>query len=132
MENRADCEALIVDDNFFNRDLSALALRHIGFEITEAEDGLVALEILQNRSFDLLVLDLAMPKLDGISVLRRLRDQAIHKNMCIIVMTANPYMVTEDVDTVADYVMQKPIDVRRFAQLAKRLIERKTRSAPTV
>lgn len=116
--------ALIVDDNYYNRDLSALALRHVGCEITEAENGQAAITILEQQTFDILILDLAMPEMDGLAVLRRIRDQTKKdRKMWIIVMTANPHMVTDEVDDVSDYILCKPIDINRFADLARRLID---------
>lgn len=118
--------ALVVDDNYFNRDLCNLALRHVGYSVAEAEDGLQALEKLAQNPFDLLVLDLAMPQLDGEGVLQHLVNDPKMK-LSIIVMTANPHMVTSEVMSRADFVMVKPIDVAAFAQLARRIQDGKQR-----
>jgi CheY-like chemotaxis protein len=116
-------KALVVDDNFFNRDLCALALNHVGYSVTEAENGAQALEILKNATFDLLILDLAMPVISGLEFLRLLSTRA-GRPLNVIVMTANPHMVTDDVYLQVDFVMHKPIDVREFARLAQRLLQR--------
>ena len=114
--------ALVVDDNFYNRDLCTLALRHIGYEVEEAEDGVEAMKTLNLHTFDLVVLDLFMPKMDGFAVIRELSTQATFKNLCIIVMTANPHMtIHEEIYSRADYVMQKPIDIQLFGKLLERL-----------
>jgi CheY-like chemotaxis protein len=115
--------ALIVDDNHYNRDLSALSLRHVGFQVVEAENGARALEILQGQSFDLMVLDLAMPEVDGVTVLRQLREIPTANAMCVVIMTANPHMLTDEVNDQADFIMHKPIDVMEFARFARRLTE---------
>lgn len=114
--------ALIVDDNYFNRDLASLALRHVGYQVMEADNGAEALEVLQANQFNLLVLDLAMPEMDGLTLLRRLRLQSGNTQMVIVVMTANPHMATSDVASEVDFVMYKPIDVNEFAHFAQRLI----------
>lgn len=115
--------ALIVDDNFFNRDLAALALRHVGYQVSEAENGVEALKALQQYAYGLLVLDLAMPEMDGVTLLHQIRKQAINPRMVIVVMTANPHMATMEVATDVDFVMYKPIDIGEFAKFAERLIK---------
>lgn len=113
--------ALVVDDNFYNRDLCRLALSHVGYEVVEAEDGFTALELLRTQAFDLLVLDLSMPVVSGVEVLARLEVDPAYQGLTVIVLTANPHMVTHDVQARADFVMIKPIDIQHFAQLVERL-----------
>src|SRR5579871_1824095 len=109
MTNLTACSALVVDDNYYNRDLCRLALEHAGFDITEAQSGMEALSVLKERTFNLMVLDLAMPQLNGVDVIRELRNQTRHENMLIVVMTANPHMATEEVNLEVDFVLYKPI-----------------------
>lgn len=116
--------ALIVDDNYFNRDLCSLALQFVGYNVTEATNGQEAVQILDQNSFDLLILDLAMPEINGVGVIRQISNQPRHRHMSIVVMTANPHMATDEVSTNADFVMHKPIAVEEFAQLARRLAQR--------
>ena len=124
MSEAATRSALIVDDNFYNRDLSALALKHSGYTVDEANNGLEALSILQQRHFDLLVLDLAMPEMNGTELLRQLQARDLMHNMCVIVMTANPHMALGDVvNDHADYVLFKPIDIMEFTRFARRLTD---------
>lgn len=115
-------QALVVDDNYYNRDLATLALKHVGFEVTHAENGLVALEKLAEQPYDLMVLDLAMDGMDGVSVLRYVRYTMLDKKLRVIVMTANPHMATDEVNDQADLVMMKPIDINEFAEFAKRFV----------
>lgn len=115
--------ALIVDDNIYNRDLSALSLRHVGFQVEEAENGMRALELLAESRYDLMVLDMSMPEMDGGEVLRHVRELPNGMSLRVVIMTANPHMVTDEVNDRADYVMHKPIDVMEFARFARRLTE---------
>jgi CheY-like chemotaxis protein len=69
----------------------------------------------------LIVLDLAMPEIDGHGVLKELQECGITSHTFVIVMTANPQMATGEVEAIADYVMYKPIDVTEFAHFAKRM-----------
>lgn len=113
--------ALVVDDNFFNRDIFRIALETAGYTVTEATDGMQGVLVLAERTFNLLVLDLQMPKLDGRAVLRSIRDNPTHKFMHIVIVTANAHMIAEDVDNMADYVMHKPIAVAEFSAFASRV-----------
>jgi CheY-like chemotaxis protein len=128
METITASSALVVDDNYFNRDLCTLALEHVGYQVVEAEDGIEALSILAKQTFDLLVVDLAMPQMDGATVIRKMRQQEIHNKMIVIVITANHHMATDEVDLSADYVMYKPIDIEEFALFAQRLVALKNRA----
>ncbi len=112
---------LIVDDEWFNRDLLRIPLELKGYQVTEAEDGVRALEVLQNQSFNLLILDLQMPNLNGVDVLKRVRQMPMHDHMYIAINTANPIMVTEEVQAQADFVLLKPLALQEFLLLIERL-----------
>lgn len=128
MPNQTTPSALVVDDNFFNRDVCSLALKYVGYDVAEAENGLEAVNLLQQRQFDLLVLDLAMPVMDGIEVLRIIGSEARQDKLCVMVMTANSHMaVHEEIGQRADYVLYKPIDIVAFGHLLERL--KQSRSA---
>jgi two-component system sensor histidine kinase/response regulator len=120
--------ALIVDDNWFNRDICRIALSSVGYQLTEADNGAAALNLLAERTFDLMVLDLDMPVVGGLTVLNRVRSETRHDRMRVIVLTAHSHMATGDVDTEADFVMHKPINIVEFAAFADRL---KDSSVPT-
>jgi CheY-like chemotaxis protein len=113
--------ALIVDDNWYNRDVFRIALENAGYTVAQAENGQEGLDCLAARTYNLLVLDLQMPGIDGTTVLKQIRGQDQHKTMRVVVVTANPHMATHEVDDLADHVMQKPIDVVSFARFTQRL-----------
>jgi two-component system, chemotaxis family, chemotaxis protein CheY len=113
--------ALVIDDNFHNRHIFRIALEHAGFGVTESEDGLKGLNALKNGEYELVILDLRMPGMDGTDVLRIMRKTEELQATQVVVVTANPHMVTDDIRTMADYVLQKPVDIPTFAALARRL-----------
>src|SRR5260221_7777917 len=113
--------AFILDDNFHNRQIFRISLEAVEYEVTECEDSTEGMEILKQRSFDLLVLDLQMPKMNGQTVLNNVRQLPIHKNMYVVVVTANSHMATEGVTLESDYLLYKPIDVVQFARFVERL-----------
>ncbi len=113
--------ALIIDDNWFNRDIFRIALESAGYVVTETDNGSEGMRILGEQTFHLLILDLQMPNIDGRTVLRSVREQPLHKKMNVVVVTANAHMATSDVDALADHVMYKPINVVEFSEFVRRL-----------
>ncbi len=77
---------LVVDDEAKMRRLLEIMLTQMGHEVHQAEDGQAALDFLSNRSVDLVITDLRMPNLDGIGLLRSLREQ--NNDVAVIVVTA--------------------------------------------
>ncbi len=120
--------ALIIDDNWFNRDIFRIALESAGYSVTELDNGQEGIKVLEQQTFNLLILDLQMPLVDGRTVLVKVREHSLHKKMRVVVVTANAHMATSDVDEMADYVMYKPINVMEFSEFVRRL---KNMSVPT-
>lgn len=79
---------LAVDDNEMNRDMLARRLEKQGCTVTTAEDGLKALELLKAQSFDLVLLDIMMPGLDGRAVLQRLKADPVLRHIPVIMISA--------------------------------------------
>jgi CheY-like chemotaxis protein len=113
--------ALVVDDNFYNRDIFKIALEMAGYDVTEADNGSDGLDLLTRGGYDLLILDLHMPKMDGRAVLKNVRQLALDHGLRVVVVTANSQMATDEVTSMADFVMYKPIDVREFKDFVTRL-----------
>jgi CheY-like chemotaxis protein len=120
-ENLSKYTALIVDDDPYNRDIARSILEHTGYIVTEAADGESGLTILQAETFDLLMIDLQMPRVKGREVIERVRQDPRHAQMQIIISTANPHMIDEVLQEQADYILNKPYDVRQFGQLCERI-----------
>ena len=77
---------LVVDDEAKMRRLLEIMLTQMDYEILQAADGMEALEQLTSHAVDLVITDLRMPRLDGIGLLRQLREQ--HNDIPVIVVTA--------------------------------------------
>src|SRR5438045_3018242 len=103
---------LIVDDNEMNRDILVTRLETQGYDLAQAADGEEAWAAAKERLPDLTLLDVMMPKLDGIEVTRRLKSDPNLPFMPIILVTAKA--ASEDVVTGleagADEYLTKPID----------------------
>jgi adenylate cyclase len=77
---------LVVDDNAMNRDLLSRQLARRGFTVAVAVDGIDALERLEEQEFDLVLLDLIMPRMDGVETLRRIkRDDRLSRTPVIMI-----------------------------------------------
>jgi CheY-like chemotaxis protein len=101
---------LIVDDEEVIRKFLKIHLVKLGYEVTEAADGVQALEQLGKDDFDLLICDILMPKKDGWEVIREMKSNPKTKSIPVIVLTAK----NEDSDMFkgydlgANYYMTKP------------------------
>ncbi|MBQ5321377.1 MAG: response regulator transcription factor [Oscillospiraceae bacterium] len=119
---------LIVDDEEKIRDIIKEYLKFEGFDYEEAGNGLEALNILQKEQFDLVLLDVMMPKIDGIKVLKEIRAKG---NMPVILLTAR----AEEYDKLfgfelgADDYVVKPFSPREVMARIKALIARTTPNA---
>lgn len=78
---------LIVDDSKTMRDMVSHTLKGAGLDVTEAEDGVVALDALNGGRFDLIITDLNMPNLDGFGLIEKIRGQAQHQYTPILMLT---------------------------------------------
>lgn len=103
---------LVVDDNEMNRDMLARRLQRRGYTVTVAEDGQQALQMIETQAFDLLLLDIMMPGISGLDVLKSLRQHYTAADLPVIMATAKNQ--SEDIVTALklganDYVT-KPLD----------------------
>ena len=79
---------LVVDDDEMNRVMLSRLLKRRGYAVTEANDGAAALELVDKHSFDLVLLDILMPGIDGLQVLENLRRTRSVAELPIIMATA--------------------------------------------
>ena len=120
---------LLVDDEQSIQTLLSYPLRKEGYEVVHATDGRQALERFDEQAFDLVVLDLMLPKLDGLEVCRRLRSKSA---VPIIMLTAK----SEEIDKVvglelgADDYITKPFSMREFSSRVKAALRRVELSRP--
>jgi len=103
---------LIVDDNETNRDILATRLNGHGYELLQAADGEEALAKAREALPDLILLDIMMPKIDGIEVCRQLKNDPSLPFMPIILVTAKADSkdVVTGLDAGADEYLTKPVD----------------------
>src|SRR5205807_1759531 len=114
---------LLVDDEQSIQTLLSYPLRKEGYDVVQATDGRQALDRFDEQAFDLVVLDLMLPKVDGLEVCRRLRSRS---SVPIIMLTAK----SEEIDKVvglelgADDYITKPFSLREFSSRVKAALRR--------
>ncbi len=103
---------LVVDDNKVNRLLLARSLETQGHRVELAENGRVALEMLRAETFDLLLLDMEMPELDGFGVLEQMRADGKLRDLPVIVTSSLEGVahVVRCLDLGADDFLHKPVN----------------------
>ncbi len=99
-----DHHVLAVDDNRINRIKMARALKD-GYRVTQAEGGKEALELLLTHSFDIVLLDIMMPDMDGFEVLRRMKDEVGLRDIPVIVVSG-----LEDTESVSRCLAMGAVD----------------------
>jgi DNA-binding response OmpR family regulator len=114
---------LLVDDEQSIQTLLSYPLRKEGYDVVHATDGRQALDRFEEQPFDLVVLDLMLPKVDGLEVCRQLRSRSA---VPIIMLTAK----SEEIDKVvglelgADDYITKPFSLREFSSRIKAALRR--------
>jgi len=104
---------LVVDDVADNRSILTRRLQRFGFDVSEADSGLAALELIEKGSFDLVLLDIMMPGIDGLETLRRIRQRKSASTLPIIMVTAKAESgnIVEALELGANDYVTKPVDL---------------------
>ncbi len=118
--------ALVVEDEPINQQILKAILTKLGHEITVASNGYSALSLLMRRSFDVILMDVQMPELDGLEttqIIRTSKKFEKAKNTPIIALTA--YAMTGDKNKCLaagmDHYLSKPVDVKELAKTLKNI-----------
>jgi CheY-like chemotaxis protein len=103
---------LVVDDNEANRDVLSRLLQRQGYHVANAENGRMALDMINQYEFDLILLDIMMPEMDGQEVLRRLKANETLHNIPVIVISAHSELdlVARCIEMGAEDYMPKPFN----------------------
>ena len=123
---------LVVEDEANIRELVCLHLRLEHHECVEAVDGTKGLELARSRPFDLIVLDLMLPGLDGVTVCRAIRRESQNMETPVLMLTARREEADKvlGLDSGADDYLTKPFGVRELMARVRALLRRRAAVQP--
>ncbi|MFC1717141.1 response regulator [Candidatus Poribacteria bacterium] len=116
---------LVVEDNDRNRRLLKILLRSKGYNVIEATTGEEAMNCLRDQKPDLILMDIQLPKVDGLALTREIKSNVETKNIPIIAVTA--YSMKGDKERIleagCDAYVSKPINTRELPLLIAELLK---------
>ena len=123
---------LIVEDNTDNRFIYSAMLRHAGYEVILATDGMQGLELGRTRAPDIVLMDISLPGMDGLEVTRRLKADDATRQTPIIALTAHalPADRVRALEAGCDAYLAKPLAPPALLAEVKRLIGPATAAQP--
>ncbi len=117
---------LVVEDSPTVVTVLKYFLENEGFEVLVAEDGLAGLEMARSSTPDVVVSDLNMPGMDGIALVKALRDDPATRDAAIIILTSETSVESESksLEIGADDYLAKPVEPKRLAARIRALLGR--------
>ena len=115
---------LVVEDNEQNRILMRQILKHNNYDVLEAADGAAGLAMAREHMPDLILLDLQMPVMGGLAVIRELRKTPELSKLKVMAVTSFAMKGDREkaLEAGFDEYVTKPIDTRKFVELVKNII----------
>ncbi len=115
-----------VEDDASIRDIEVYALQSTGYEAKGFEDGISFLKELKNQKPELVVLDVMLPGIDGITLLQKLKEDPETREIPVVMATAKgaEYDKIQGLDLGADYYLTKPFGVMEFVSCVKAVLRR--------
>ena len=114
---------LLVEDNSVNQMVAQLLLKRLGYQIDTVENGFEAIQATQNKRYDLILMDLQMPKMDGLTATKLIRSRPLNSKAQIVAMTADA--MPEDrqacFDAGMDDYITKPVVLSEIIQLVSNI-----------
>ena len=115
---------LVVEDYADCRDMLSVMFQSEGFETLSAADGKEGFELTQAEHPDLIVTDIEMPNLDGIEMIKLIRQEANDKSIPIIVLSGcHGYMRKKALEAGANYALSKPLQLELLYDLTTELLK---------
>jgi CheY-like chemotaxis protein len=123
---------LLVEDNEDNRIIYSTVLRHTGYEVVEALDGLQAIALARSILPDLILMDISIPELDGWEATRILREDPLTRDIPIIALTAHALADDRERATAVGFTsyLAKPIEPRAVVAEVRRWLDGGAGAAP--
>ena len=128
MENETKANVLVVDDDLTLRDMYQIRLEAEGYKVIVAGDGEEALEVIQKKKPDIILLDIMMPKMNGYDVLEKLKQNPETNSIPVLILTA----LIQDLNKAKglmsgadDYLMKSEVMPGEVLDKVKKALEKK-------
>ncbi|HEX8705651.1 MAG TPA: response regulator [Myxococcaceae bacterium] len=121
----ASGRVLLVEDNRINQQVALIMLEREGYRVTCVSDGQQALDALARDSFDMVLMDVQMPVMDGLEATRRIRAAETSRRLPVVALTANAMagMEAQFAEAGMDDFVPKPFERQRFLATVRRWVE---------
>ncbi|AFL86054.1 PAS domain S-box [Belliella baltica DSM 15883] len=115
-------EILLVEDNETNLKFMKMLMKELGYEVVIAFNGLEAVNFVKERDFDLIFMDIQMPKMNGLEATKIIKDLERKKNIPIVGLSANAFQgdINEALAVGMDAYLAKPVQVKDIALIIKK------------
>ncbi|TPH12188.1 ATP-binding protein [Litorilituus lipolyticus] len=125
-EELSGVRILLVEDNLVNQLVAKELLLNMHAEVTIADNGQRALDLLAQQSFDIVLMDIQMPIMDGLTATKKIREQACYQTLPIIAMTAHARNedIKNSLDVGMNLHMSKPVTRESLCQSILQLLEK--------
>lgn len=122
--------ALVADDERIVRNIVIRALKREGFACVGAQDGHEAFQRARERRFDVIVVDLVMPRLHGPALIGKLLELPYRPAIVVLTALQSPELAKELIGQGVDYFEGKPASMELFAAKVRALVEKRAASEP--
>lgn len=116
---------LVVDDEQYVHRLLQHHLQRAGYQLVSARNGREAIDVAVRELPELIIMDIMMPEIDGMTAIRKLKEDELTKNIPVIVITANPaYHVSRDESQIsgAELFLTKPFSPAQLMEAIRRIL----------
>lgn len=122
----SDKNVMVVEDNEKNRKLVRVVLKAKGYNIIEAATGEEALNLLKNQKPDIILMDIQLPGIDGLTLIKQIKASVVTKDIPIIAVTAYAMKGDEQkiLDTGCDAYVSKPINTQELPLIVEKYIKK--------
>jgi len=121
----SDKNVMVVEDNEKNRKLMRVVLKAKGYNIIEAATGEEALNLLKNQKPDIILMDIQLPGIDGLTLIKQIKASVVTKDIPIIAVTAYAMKGDEQkiLDTGCNAYVSKPINTQELPLIVEKYIK---------
>jgi CheY-like chemotaxis protein len=123
LANRDRKRVLVVEDDAWIRWFMCDVLADEGYEVIEAADGRTAIRLVEEGPPHIVLLDIAMPGVTGVEVLRHLRSRRRTRTLPVVVVSAYPRVLTPDDEASVACTINKPLQIEKLLAAVRQVLE---------